>query len=207
MKKWLSLLLAALMLFSLTACTQEEVDTTLEILDAVVSALPEEEEAPAPQPEETLPNSQAPPAVEQSPVILPAVDQQPPVIETQPPVEQAPALPEDGQYDDKDNVALYIHLYGKLPSNYVTKKDAEALYGWQGGALDVIAPGKAIGGSYYGNYEGLLPDADGREWTECDIGTIGQTKRGAERIVFSNDGLIYYTPDHYESFELLYGEE
>ena len=207
MKKWLSLLLAALMLFSLTACTQEEVDTTLEILDAVVSALPEEEKSPAPQPEETLPDSQTPPAAEQSPVILPAVDQQPPVIETQPPVEQAPALPEDGQYDDKDNVALYIHLYGKLPSNYVTKKDAEALYGWQGGALDVIAPGKAIGGSYYGNYEGLLPDADGREWTECDIGTIGQTKRGAERIVFSNDGLIYYTPDHYESFELLYGEE
>ena len=207
MKKWLSLLLAALMLFSLTACTQEEVDTTLEILDAVVSALPEEEKSPAPQPEETLPDSQAPPAAEQSPVILPAVDAQPPVIETQPPVEQAPALPEDGQYDDKDNVALYIHLYGKLPSNYVTKKDAEALYGWQGGALDVIAPGKAIGGSYYGNYEGLLPDADGREWTECDIGTIGQTKRGAERIVFSNDGLIYYTPDHYESFELLYGEE
>ena len=207
MKKWLSLLLAALMLFSLTACTQEEVDTTLEILDAVVSALPEEEKSPAPQPEETLPDSQAPPAVEQSPVILPAVDAQTPVIETQPPVEQAPALPEDGQYDDKDNVALYIHLYGKLPSNYVTKKDAEALYGWQGGALDVIAPGKAIGGSYYGNYEGLLPDADGREWTECDIGTIGQTKRGAERIVFSNDGLIYYTPDHYESFELLYGEE
>ena len=207
MKKWLSLLLAALMLFSLTACTQEEVDTTLEILDAVVSALPEEEKSPAPQPEETLPDSQAPPAAEQSPAILPAVDAQPPVIETQPPVEQAPALPEDGQYDDKDNVALYIHLYGKLPSNYVTKKDAEALYGWQGGALDVIAPGKAIGGSYYGNYEGLLPDADGREWTECDIGTIGQTKRGAERIVFSNDGLIYYTPDHYESFELLYGEE
>ena len=207
MKKWLSLLLAALMLFSLSACTQEEMDTTLEILDAVVSALPEEEEAPAPQPEETLPDSQAPPAAEQSPVILPAVDEQTPVIETQPPVEQAPALPEDGQYDDKDNVALYIHLYGKLPSNYVTKKDAEALYGWQGGALDVIAPGKAIGGSYYGNYEGLLPDADGREWTECDIGTIGQTKRGAERIVFSNDGLIYYTSDHYESFELLYGEE
>ena len=207
MKKWLSLLLAALMLFSLTACTQEEVDTTLEILDAVVSALPEEEEAPAPQPEETLPDSQAPPAVEDVPVILPAVDQQSPVSEVLSPVEQAPVLPEDGQYDDKDNVALYIHLYGKLPSNYVTKKDAEALYGWQGGALDAIAPGKAIGGSYYGNYEGLLPDADGREWTECDIGTIGQTKRGAERIVFSNDGLIYYTPDHYESFELLYGEE
>ena len=189
MKKWLSLLLAVLLLFSFTACTQEEVDTTLEILDAVVSALPEEEKSPAPQPEETLPDSQAPPAVEDAPTVCPI------------------SLPEDGEYDDKNNVALYIHLYGKLPSNYVTKKDAEALYGWQGGALDVIAPGKAIGGSYYGNYEGLLPDADGREWTECDIGTIGQTKRGAERIVFSNDGLIYYTPDHYESFELLYGEE
>ena len=104
-------------------------------------------------------------------------------------------------------MALYIHLYGKLPSNYVTKKEAETLYGWEGGALDVIAPGKAIGGSYYGNYEGLLPDKKGREWTECDIDTIGQTKRGAKRIVFSNDGLIYYTPDHYETFELLYGEE
>jgi len=205
MKKWLSLLLAVLMLFSLTACTQEEVDTTLEILDTVVSALPEDQSEAVPAPEETLPDSQAPPA-EEVPPTPPAADQQP-AVEPQPPADPEPALPEDGQYDDKDNVALYIHLYGKLPSNYVTKKDAETLYGWQGGALDTYAPGKAIGGNYYGNYEGLLPDADGREWTECDIGTIGQTKRGAQRIVFSNDGLIYYTPDHYESFELLYGEE
>jgi len=205
MKKWLSLLLAVLMLFSLTACTQEEVDTTLEILDTVVSALPEDQSEAVPAPEETLPDSQAPPA-EEVPPTPPAADQQP-AVDSQPPADPEPALPEDGQYDDKDNVALYIHLYGKLPSNYVTKKDAETLYGWQGGALDTYAPGKAIGGNYYGNYEGLLPDADGREWTECDIGTIGQTKRGAQRIVFSNDGLIYYTPDHYESFELLYGEE
>jgi len=205
MKKWLSLLLAVLMLFSLTACTQEEVDTTLEILDAVVSALPEDQPEAVPAPEETLPDSQAPPA-EEVPPTPPVADQQP-AVDPQPPADPEPALPEDGQYDDKDNVALYIHLYGKLPSNYVTKKDAETLYGWQGGALDTYAPGKAIGGNYYGNYEGLLPDADGREWTECDIGTIGQTKRGAQRIVFSNDGLIYYTPDHYESFELLYGEE
>ena len=205
MKKWLSLLLAVLMLFSLTACTQEEVDTTLEILDTVVSALPEDQSEAVPAPEETLPDSQAPPA-EEVPPTPPVADQQP-AVDPQPPADPEPALPEDGQYDDKDNVALYIHLYGKLPSNYVTKKDAETLYGWQGGALDTYAPGKAIGGNYYGNYEGLLPDADGREWTECDIGTIGQTKRGAQRIVFSNDGLIYYTPDHYESFELLYGEE
>ena len=59
---------------------------------------------------------------------------------------------------------------------------------------------------YFGNREGLLPDAPGRTWTECDINTLGASGRGAERIVFSNDGLIYYTPDHYESFTLLYGQ-
>lgn len=193
MKKWLSILLAALMLFSLTACTQEEVDTTLDILDAVVSSLPDEEPDAVQPPAEALPDSQAPPAEE-----TPAAS----AVEV-----ESPALPEDGEYDDKDNVALYIHLYGELPSNYVTKKDAEALYGWQGGALDKLAPGKAIGGDHFGNYEGLLPHKEGREWTECDIGTVGQSSRGAKRIIFSNDGLVYYTDDHYESFELLYGEE
>ena len=204
MKRILSLFLALIMLFSLSACAQEDVDLALDVLDMVVDSLPDEEDGAAVQPpEETLPDSQAPP-VEETP--QPSEPEAP--VEPETPEEpDAPALPEDGQYDDKDNVALYIHLYGKLPSNYVTKKEAETLYGWEGGALDVIAPGKAIGGSYYGNYEGRLPDKKGREWTECDIDTIGQTKRGAKRIVFSNDGLIYYTPDHYETFELLYGEE
>ena len=64
-----------------------------------------------------------------------------------------------------------------------------------------------IGGSRFGNYEGLLPEADGRTWTECDIHTLGADSRGAERSVFSNDGLIYYTGDHYKTFELLYGGE
>ena len=61
-----------------------------------------------------------------------------------------------------------------------------------------------IGGDYFGNYEGLLPKAKGRRWTECDVNTLGAKSRGYERIVFSNDGLIYYTADHYESFERLY---
>ena len=115
-------------------------------------------------------------------------------------------LPEDGVYDSKEDVALYLHLYGHLPDNYITKKEAEAL-GWTGGSLEPYAPGKCIGGSRFGNYEGLLPDAAGRRWTECDIDTLGAKSRGAKRIVFSNDGLIYYTGDHYASFELLYGEE
>ena len=103
-------------------------------------------------------------------------------------------------------MALYLHLYGHLPDNYITKKEAEAL-GWTGGSLEPYAPGKCIGGNRFGNYEGLLPDADGRRWTECDIDTIGAKSRGAKRIVFSNDGLIYYTDDHYATFTLLYGED
>lgn len=115
-------------------------------------------------------------------------------------------IDEDGAYTTKDDVALYIHTYGYLPDNFITKKDAQAL-GWPGGSLEPYAPGKCIGGSRFGNYEGLLPEADGRTYTECDIDTLGADSRGAKRIVFSNDGLIYYTEDHYKSFELLYGEE
>lgn len=119
--------------------------------------------------------------------------------------DSSPSLPEDGSYTTKDDVALYIHLYGHLPPNFITKKEAEAL-GWEGGSLEPYAPGKCIGGNRFGNYEGLLPEADGRSYTECDIDTLGADRRGAKRIVFSNDGLIYFTEDHYESFELLYGE-
>ena len=115
-------------------------------------------------------------------------------------------MTEDGVYDSKEEVALYIHLYGHLPSNYITKKKAQLL-GWSGGSLEPYAPGKCIGGDRFGNYEGLLPTAPGRVYTECDIGTLGRRSRGAKRIVFSNDGLIYYSDDHYESFTLLYGEE
>jgi len=91
-----------------------------------------------------------------------------------------------------------------LPDNFFTKKEAEKL-GWSGGGLQSYAPGKCIGGDRFGNYEGLLPKKSGRTYTECDIDTLGRSSRGAKRIVFSNDGLIYYTDDHYESFELLYG--
>ena len=118
----------------------------------------------------------------------------------------APAVDEDGWYDSKEDVALYIHLYGHLPDNYVTKREAQDA-GWTGGSVEpYTGEGTAIGGSRFGNYEGLLPEAQGRTYTECDIGTVGGSSRGAKRIVFSNDGLIYYTGNHYESFELLYGE-
>ena len=117
----------------------------------------------------------------------------------------APAIDENGWYYSKDEVALYIHTYGKLPSNYITKDEAEAL-GWTGGSVQKYKEGAAIGGTYFGNYEGLLPKKNGRKYYECDIDTDGKSSRGAKRIIYSNDGLIYYTDDHYESFTLLYGE-
>ena len=116
------------------------------------------------------------------------------------------ALDEGREYTSVEDVALYLHLYAHLPQNFITKKDARAL-GWNGGGLDDYADGKCIGGDRFGNYEGLLPDAPGREYHECDIDTLHAASRGAKRIVYSNDGLIYYTEDHYESFILLYGEE
>ena len=121
------------------------------------------------------------------------------------PPETEPGLDPDGSYTTKEDVALYIHLYGCLPANFMTKSEARKL-GWDSGALEPYAPGMCIGGDRFGNYEGLLPDKDGRYWTECDIDTLGGGSRGAKRIVFSNDGLVYYTDDHYESFALLYGE-
>ncbi|MBO6089461.1 MAG: ribonuclease, partial [Lachnospiraceae bacterium] len=95
--------------------------------------------------------------------------------------------------------------YNHLPSNYITKKEAQNL-GWdasQGKHLNKVAPGKSIGGDKFGNREGLLPKKDGRVYYECDI-DYKKGSRNAKRIVFSNDGLIYYTEDHYETYELLY---
>ena len=112
----------------------------------------------------------------------------------------------DGSYTSKEDVGLYIHLYGCLPSNFITKSEARKL-GWKSGSVEKYAPGKCIGGDRFGNYEGLLPKAAGRTYYECDIDTLGGKSRGAKRIVFSNDGLVYYTSDHYASFTLLYGEE
>lgn len=119
----------------------------------------------------------------------------------------AAVLSESGTYTTKDEVAAYLHTYGHLPDNFITKKEAQEL-GWvsKEGNLGQVAPGKSIGGDRFGNYEGLLPDVSGRKYFECDVNSTGGY-RGAERIIFSNDGLIYYTADHYKTFTLLYGEE
>ena len=114
-------------------------------------------------------------------------------------------LEEEGSYTSRDTVALYLMKYGTQQQNYITRTEAQAL-GWEGGSLLEYAPGKSIGGDRFGNYEGAVPEAEGRTYTECDIDTAGADERGAKRIVFSNDGLIFYTEDHYQTFTLLLGD-
>lgn len=113
----------------------------------------------------------------------------------------------NGSYTSKDEVALYLHLYGHLPPNYITKQQAKDL-GWNSkeGNLEEVAPGKSIGGDRFWNNEEILPEENNREYYECDINFSGGY-RGPERLVYSNDGWIYYTSDHYESFHLLYPKE
>lgn len=117
---------------------------------------------------------------------------------------RGPTVEEDGWYTSKEEVALYIHTYGRLPGNFISKTKARDR-GWEAskGNLDEVCPGMSIGGSRFYNDDGLLPDKSGRRWTECDINYQGGY-RGSERIVFSNDGLIFYTADHYQTFEQLY---
>ena len=111
------------------------------------------------------------------------------------------SLPDpSGRYTSRDDVALYLDTYGRLPVNFMTKKEAQAL-GWNGGDLWRYADGMSIGGDSFGNYEGLLPTD--KSYHECDIDYKGG-KRGAKRIVYSDDGYIYYTEDHYSSFDQLY---
>ncbi|MDT8718018.1 ribonuclease [Clostridium sp. 19966] len=105
--------------------------------------------------------------------------------------------------NDFQGVADYIHEYRHLPSNYITKAKAQAL-GWRPGEdLWDYAPGKSIGGDVFTNSEGVLPKATGRTWHECDINYNGG-HRGADRLVYSNDGLIYGTSDHYQTFTCYY---
>lgn len=164
-----------------------------------------QEAGPAPSVPAVLPPSAASQEPSQAPESRPPAETER-AEPSQAPASLAPAVSEEGWYSSKEEVALYIHLYGHLPGNYVTKREAQEA-GWSGGSVErCMGEGAAIGGGRFGNYEGLLPEKEGRVYTECDIDTVGTSSRGAKRIVFSNDGLIYYTEDHYESFELLYGE-
>ena len=97
----------------------------------------------------------------------------------------------NGIYDSAEEVGLYIHIYGKLPKNYVTKSQYNK------------EKYLCVGGNRFYNKEGRLPS--GETYYECDIDTYGSTSRGAKRLVWTKSGIVYYTADHYETFTKLYG--
>ena len=185
MKRILALLLALVLTLGLFACGTVPMDTSS------MESLPVLTEPDDTWPAETEPEETAPPETEP--------------VDTEPAQTQA-LLDPDGWYYSAEDVALHLITYGELPENFITKSEAREL-GWEGGSVQRYKEGAAIGGDKFGNREGILPKASGRQYYECDIDTDGASSRGAKRIVFSNDGLIYYTEDHYESFILLYGEE
>ena len=188
-QKFLSLFLIIGLLLSLIGCTAPKPNTTSVLYDLIIEetiAKLDELNLPAPSP-----------APEPAPAPQPEPEPDPAPVET--------VIDEDGYYTSKEDVALYIHTYGHLPSNYITKSKAKKA-GWvaEEGNLWEVTDHMSIGGSRFGNREGKLPDKKGRTWYECDIDYDGGTRNG-KRILYSNDGLIYYTGDHYNTFELLYG--
>ena len=192
---WLCLLLGVLLSLSLLAgCSKSGADSgqaAAPAQETVTQTGKETEETELVE----IPETESEEAQDAEPEEPQAQEQQAPAAE-----ESLQEIDEDGSYTTKEDVALYIHIYGKLPSNFITKKQAEKL-GWNGGSLEPYAPGICIGGGYFGNYEGILPDGN---YKECDIDTLGKKKRGAKRLIYSDDGRIYYTDDHYESFTQLY---
>ena len=109
---------------------------------------------------------------------------------------------DDGPIIEPQAIADYLFEHGELPENFITKREAQAL-GWDRNYLSDVAPGMSIGGDHFGNYEGRLPRKKGRKFYECDVNYKGG-KRGPERIIYSNDGHVWYSKDHYETFTELF---
>lgn len=193
---FISLLLAFVLLLGLTACAGKGGRTDSPGQDpaaiATEEVTTEPEDSSQTTPEQPEPQTAEP---ETTPTEI-----------DEPDAAGSVTVEEDGWYYDKEHVAAYIHQFGKLPGNYMTKAEARKL-GWSGGSLERFEEGRAIGGDSFGNREGALPKKSGRKYYECDIDTNGRSERGTKRIIYSNDGLIYYTEDHYKNFTLLYGEE
>ena len=220
-QKWIALLLSIVMVLGLAACSADQIENALIITDAVLDMMGDDDTAAV----GVIGGADGPTSIfvtdgsdtasviggADTPTTIPVTDgsnttaQQPTGYDE--PAVEIPAIDEDGTYNSAEDVGLYLYTYGELPDNYITKNEARSM-GWEYGSVeDYAGDGAAIGGDKFRNEDGTLPTADGRQYYECDIDTVGETKRGAERIVWSNDGLIYYTADHYESFELLYGPD
>lgn len=113
----------------------------------------------------------------------------------------APAVVESiDKLTEQKRVVSYLQQHQRLPDYYITKKQARE-QGWdaRSGNLCSVLPGKAIGGDRFSNREGRLPTANKRVWREADI-NYSCGRRGAYRMLYSSDGLIFVTRDHYKNF-------
>ena len=214
MKRFAAIVLAFSMLL-LTGCFQGDMEPDPAAPPLVIYT--EEETAPDSEPEtvpdsepETAPDSETAEMEEseEDSVSPDTTSASAETTEAQPPEDTVPedeplpaSVEKDGSYTTPEDVAEYIHTFGTLPENFITKNDAKAL-GWNSSAGNLwdVAPGKSIGGDRFGNREGLLPDGNYRE---CDVNFSGGY-RGSERLIYGDDGSIYYTKDHYKSFTQLY---
>lgn len=111
-----------------------------------------------------------------------------------------PAADSIEQLTQQQRVVSYVQQHQRLPDYYITKKQARE-QGWDAGDgnLCKVLPGKAIGGDRFSNREAQLPTANNRVWREADI-NYQCGRRGADRLLYSSDGLIYVTRDHYKNF-------
>ena len=216
-KRWIALtalLLAALLALSGCGKLETVLDQLSDPTEAltVVTAAPEEQPTGAPTEKAAKKATKAPKekptkAPTEAPTEKPT--KKPTKAPTEAPTEKPTKAPTEapaktGPITEAQEIADYLFEHGELPDNFITKSEAQAL-GWDSSRnyLSDVAPGMSIGGDRYGNYEGTLPKAKGRKFYECDVGYKGG-KRGAERIVYSNDGHVWYTRDHYETFTELF---
>lgn len=219
MKRILSFILILLCsVFSFTACSSEDVDFLLAMLDTEETAQTESisSSAEMTQPEtksqtkkqtkaETKKQTKKQTKAETTTQVQTTTTQQESVDPTDlvSLAKKSESYVKEGEdYTLPQDVAAYIHIYEELPENFITKKEAQSL-GWDNskGNLWKVAKGKSIGGDYFGNYEGVLPTST--KYHECDVNYKGGYRQ-AERIVYGNNGKIYYSDDHYKTFTKIY---
>lgn len=116
------------------------------------------------------------------------------------------AVEESGLYTTRDSVAAYLCKFDKLPSNYVDKNEGISLYETKTGNTfskwnfnPWTTLGVMIGGDVFENREGLLPSGS---YHEADV-DYSAKNRGTKRLIYQSDCVIYYTADHYETFNRL----
>ena len=100
---------------------------------------------------------------------------------------------------------FWLTYFNKLPDYYVTEEEAYNI-GWiRGKSPAKFIPGKMLTMGIYNNSNGHLPQAAGRIWYEADINYY-EGRRNGHRVLWSNDGLIFVTYDHYATFYEIIGE-